>query len=159
MTRRNKILSGLVLSTVLATGLFAGSSDKNDDMKNDRNQSHCMMKKDFKQGGKHHGDKSPVNMFRQLNLTVDQESQIEKIMMDSRKNMKTIDEAFTKDSFDKDKYMKIMSEKRDNMLKSNAEVLEKSYALLTSKQKEQLKVLMDLKKERMEQRIENKIKG
>ena len=69
------------------------------------------------------------------------------------------DDAFTKDSFDKDKYMKIMSEKRDNMLKSNAEVMEKSYAILTPKQKEQFKVLLDLRKEKMNQRIENKIKG
>jgi Spy/CpxP family protein refolding chaperone len=159
MTTKNKILSGLVLSTVLATGLFAGYSDKKDDMRNDRNQSHCMMKKDFVQDGKHHGNMSPINMFRQLSLTSEQETQIEKIMLESRKNMQTFDEAFTKESFDKDKYMKIMSEKRDNMLKSNTEVLEKSYALLTPKQKEQLKVLMDLRKDKMEQRIENKIKG
>jgi protein CpxP len=37
------------------------------------------------------------------------------------------DEAFTKDSFDKAKYIKIMKDKRDNMLKSNADVIEKSY--------------------------------
>jgi hypothetical protein len=42
-----------------------------------------------------------------------------------------------------------MNDKRDNMLKSQAEIIEKSYAILTAKQKEQLKVLMDLKKEKM----------
>ena len=45
------------------------------------------------------------------------------------------------------------------MIKSEAEVIEKSYAVLTPKQKEQLKVLMDLRKEKMNQRIEEKIKG
>ena len=35
------------------------------------------------------------------------------------------------------------------MLKSQAEVIEKSYAILTTKQKEQLKVLMDLRKEKI----------
>ena len=39
-----------------------------------------------------------------------------------------------------------MAEKRDNMLKSNAEILEKSYAILTPKQKEQLKVLTNFQK-------------
>ena len=42
---------------------------------------------------------------------------------------------------------------------TKAEVIEKSYAVLTDKQKEQLKVLMDLRKERMNQKIEEKIKG
>ena len=46
-----------------------------------------------------------------------------------------------------------MNEKRDNMLKSQAEVIEKSYAILTPKQKEQLKVLMDLQKERMDKKL------
>jgi Spy/CpxP family protein refolding chaperone len=39
------------------------------------------------------------------------------------------------------------------MLKSNAEILEKSYAILTPKQKEQLKVLMDLRKEKMDKKL------
>ena len=67
--------------------------------------------------------------------------------------MESIDDAFTKDGFDKAKYIKIMNEKRDNMLKSNAEILEKSYAILTPKQKEQLKVLMDLRKEKMDKKL------
>ena len=73
----------------------------------------------------------------------------EQIMEDSRKNIKSEEEAFSKDGFDKAKYIQIMSEKRDNMLKSQAEVIEKSYAILTTKQKEQLKVLMDLRKEKI----------
>lgn len=155
MTTKSKVLSGLILSTVLATGLFA----MNNDMRNNRDSSNCMMKKDSMSGSNYHGNKSVIHLFNKLSLTAEQETQIEKIMLESRKNMQTFDEAFTKESFDKDKYMKIMSEKRDNMLKSNAEVIDKSYALLTAKQKEQLKVLMDLRKEKMEQRIENKIKG
>ena len=55
--------------------------------------------------------------------------------------------------FDKTKYVQIMNEKRDNMIKSEAEVIEKSYAVLTSKQKEQLKVLMDLRKEKMDKKL------
>ena len=76
-------------------------------------------------------------------------TKLEQIIQDSRKNMKSEDEAFSKEGFDKAKYVQIMSEKRDNMLKSQAEVIEKSYAILTTKQKEQLKVLMDLRKEKI----------
>ena len=98
-------------------------------------------------------------MFGELNLTSEQKTKLEQIMQDSRKNMKSEDEAFSKDGFDKAKYVQIMSEKRDNMLKSQAEIIEKSYAVLTPKQKEQFKVLMDLRKEKMNQKIEEKIKG
>ena len=65
------------------------------------------------------------------------------------KNEITPDVAFTKDSFDKNKFISMMNDRRDNMIKSQAEIMEKSYAILT-KTKEQLKVLMDLRKERME---------
>jgi periplasmic protein CpxP/Spy len=145
MTRRSKVISGLFLSTVLVSALFAG----NDEMRNNK----CMMKKESMNMDKRHGEKSMLPMFKQLSLTEDQENKIEKIVADSRENMETFDEAFTKDSFDKTKYIKIMAEKRDNMLKSQAEVLEKSYAILTPKQKEQLKVLMDLRKEKMNKKL------
>ena len=145
MRTRNKIISGLVLSTVLVSGLFAG----NNEMKN----NNCMMQKDSMNMDKRHGEKSMLPMFKHLSLTQEQENKIEKIVADSREKMETFDEAFTKDSFDKNKYIQILSEKRDNMLKSHAEVLEKSYAILTPKQKEQLKVLMDLRKEKMNKKL------
>ena len=144
MTTRNKMISGLALSTLLATGLFAG----NEQMKRDGNSS-CMMKKGSMDKGGKHGERSVIGIFKRLNLTPEQDAQIEKIVLENRANMESFDDAFTKDGLDKAKYIKIMNEKRDNMLKSNAEILEKSYAILTPKQKEQLKVLMDLKKEKM----------
>lgn len=155
MTIKNKILTGLVLSTILSSGLYA----VNGEMKNDKNRSTCMMKSKSMSGHKHDESFGTMKLFKQLSLSDEQRNKIEKIMFESRQNMKTINDAFSKDSFDKDKYIQIMSEKRDNMLKSKAEVMEKSYAVLTSKQKEQLKVLMDLKKEKMNQRIQEKIKG
>ena len=90
-----------------------------------------------------------VHFFKELNLTAEQQTKIEQIISDSRKALKSTDEAFSKDGFDKTKYVQIMNEKRDNMIKSEAEVIEKSYAVLTPKQKEQLKVLMDLRKEKI----------
>jgi Spy/CpxP family protein refolding chaperone len=155
MKAKNKFISGLVLSVILGSGLYATSEmDKKLDYKQKCDYK-SMMKNDkmnYHKGGM-------VQMFNKLNLTNEQKTKLEQIMLDSRKNIKSEDEAFTKDSFDKAKYIQIMGEKRDNMLKSKAEVIEKSYAVLTDKQKEQLKVLMDLRKDKMNQKIQEKIKG
>ena len=101
----------------------------------------------------YYGSRDSIGMFKELNLTAEQEKKIQDIVQESRKDNKTINEAFTKDSFDKTKYLSIMNDKRDNMLKSQAEIIEKSYAILTAKQKEQLKVLMDLRKEKMNKKL------
>ncbi len=152
MTFKSKIVSGLVLTSLLTGGLFAANSemDKKDEKR--KGEPTCMMEKEsFHKGEKgQRGESHIFGIFKELNLTAEQDEKIKKIVEDSRKNEKTPDDAFTKDGFDKAKYIQIMNEKRDNMLKSQAEVIEKSYAVLTSKQKEQLKVLMDLRKERME---------
>ena len=77
MTRKNKVISGLVLSVILASGLFAAADmDK-------RGDSKCMMKDDKmhkmdnQRGGKFH-------LFNELNLTTEQETKLEQIMEDSR---------------------------------------------------------------------------
>lgn len=150
MTKRNKILAGIILSAVVSTSLVA--SNNNFDRKDD-NRATCSMKMNKDDRGFHkkgHGQKEPVlGLVKQLNLSDDQKTKIKDIMIESRKNMKTENEAFTKTSFDKNKYMDIMNQKRENMLKSRADMIEKIYTLLTVEQKEQLKVLMDLRKEKM----------
>ena len=154
MKTKNKVISGLLISAILSSGLYAvPDMDKKDVKKNDN--STCMMGK----GKFHDGEKGQRNkghflgIFKELNLTAEQDEKIKKIVEDSRKNEITPDVAFTKDNFDKNKFISIMSEKRDNMIKSEAEIIEKAYAILTAKQKEQLKVLMDLRKERMDKRL------
>ncbi|MDD2895299.1 MAG: Spy/CpxP family protein refolding chaperone [Aliarcobacter sp.] len=150
MTMKNKLVSGLLLSAILASGLYA-----NCDMEQRGNFQKSMMNND-----KMHNQRGGIfHMFKELNLTDEQKTKIEQIMDENRKNIKSENEAFTKDGFDKAKYIQIMTEKRDNMLKSHADVMEKAYAVLTDKQKEQLKVLIDLRKEKMNQKIEEKIKG
>jgi periplasmic protein CpxP/Spy len=155
MKIKNKVLSGLILSTVIATGVFAyGGNQKGLDTQNQNCQMNMM--KNGKKGFSHNkGDRSVMRMFKQLNLTNEQQTKIREIMIESRKNIKTANEAFTSSSFDKNKYIEIMAAKRDNMLKSKADVIEKSYALLTTKQKEQLKVLIELKQEKMQNMASN----
>ena len=153
MKIRNKVISGLVLSAVLTSGLFAMNGEMN---KKDGDRKGC----DFKNSMMHKkGEGHILAMFKSLNLTAEQQTKIEQIVADVRKNEKTPEDAFTKDGFDKAKYMEIMSEKRDNMLKSQAEIIEKSYAILTPKQKEQLKVLMELREEKMNKKFQDKMKG
>ena len=143
---KNKAIIGLFLGTVLAGSLYAGNCNMDEKMqKGNNDRSSCMMKNHKS----YNGSRDSIGMFKELNLTAEQEKKIQDIVQESRKDNKTINEAFTKDSFDKTKYLSIMNDKRDNMLKSQAEIIEKSYAILTAKQKEQLKVLMDLKKEKM----------
>lgn len=151
MTTKSKFISGLALSAVLVTGLFA--AEKKDDNKRGDFQN-CSMQKDGKFEQMHHrGEKGIFGIFKELNLTSEQQAKIEQIIVDVRKAEITPDVAFTKDSFDKNKFISIMNEKRDNMIKSQAEIMEKSYAVLTTKQKEQLKVLMDLRKEKIDKRL------
>ena len=156
MTTKNKLISGLVLSALLASGLYANNCDM--DKRGDKKENCGMMKNDkMHKMGNHKG--GFVHFFKELNLTSEQQTKIEQIISESRKSIKSTEDAFSKDGFDKTKYVQIMNEKRDNMIKSEAEMIEKSYAILTSKQKEQLKVLMDLRKEKMNQRFDEKIKG
>lgn len=152
MTTKSKVISGLVLSAILSSGLYAAPADMNKRGDVKQGDSKCMMN-DNRMHEMNNQRGGIFHLFKGLNLTAEQETKIQQIMQDSRKNMKSEDEAFTKDGFDKAKYIEIMSEKRDNMLKSQAEVIEKSYAILTAKQKEQFKVLMDLKKEKMSKKL------
>ncbi len=62
-------------------------------------------------------------------------------------------DAFTKDSFDKDKFIKIMKDKREKNQELHADVIDKAYKVLDSKQKEQLRTLLDLRKREDETKI------
>ena len=147
---KNKAIIGLFLGTVLAGSLYAGNCNMDGKMqKGNNDRSSCMMKNHKS----YNGSRDSIGMFKELNLTAEQETKLQQIISESRKNIKSEDEAFTKDGFDKAKYIQIMSEKRDNMIKSQAEIIEKSYAVLTAKQKEQFKVLMDLRKEKIDKKL------
>jgi Spy/CpxP family protein refolding chaperone len=143
-----KIVSSLVITSLVAGALFAANGEmKKDDKRFDG--PNCMHQKgDFK-GKENRGGNDIFGLIHELNLTTKQKEDIKKIMDESRNTEKNPLDAFTKDGFDKAKFIQIENEKRDSMLKSRAEVIEKTYAVLDSKQKEQLKVLIDLKKEKI----------
>jgi Spy/CpxP family protein refolding chaperone len=151
MKTRNKILTGLVLTGLLGTSLYANCNmnKKNGEMNFNKNSKSHMMKSSHKMK-----KGMPVlRILKNLNLTAEQRTSVKEIMMNSKKNKKSINTAFTKNSFNKNEFIKTMSEKRENMIKSKAEMIEKVYAVLDNKQKEQFKVLIDLRTEKMKQRF------
>ena len=147
---KTKLLIATALTAVLGTGLYASCNGQGKDMMkkgmNNGDQScgkHMMMKK-----GHMKGQKGPMSLLRQLNLTTDQQNQIRQIKQDLMKNRVTPNVAFTSNSFDKAKFIEIMKQKRDNKIESKAEMMDRVYKVLTPKQKEQFKTLMDLKSEK-----------
>ena len=97
---------------------------------------------------------SPVfKILKELDLTTEQKNSIKRIMINSKKENNLISSSFTKDSFNKEEFIKNMSEKRENMIKSKADTIEKVYSILDSKQKEEFKVLIDLKASKKNKRF------
>lgn len=137
MTNKAKVLSGVILSAVLSTGLYAKQCENKEGYKHHKNSYH-MKKHGF------NNDKI-FRVFKQLNLSDSQKQQIKTIIKDSKASRKKINEAFSNSSFDKDKFIQIMKEKKENALKAKADTIQKVYEVLNSKQKEQFKTLIDLK--------------
>ncbi|XOB62820.1 Spy/CpxP family protein refolding chaperone [Campylobacterota bacterium DY0563] len=145
---KTKVLMAVALTGLLGTGLYAYGGNMQGMQKgmscpSGMNNS-MMMKKQKKM--RSHG---VMSLLRDLNLTPEQMKDIQNIKQELMKKRTRPTVAFTKEGFDKEKYIQIMKQKRDNMLESKAEMIDKVYKVLTSEQKEQLKVLMDLRAERM----------
>ena len=85
-------------------------------------------------------------MFQVLNLTPEQQTQVDVLIKKQQENRVSASDAFSQTSFDKEKFINITSQKRDNMIKSRADMIEGIYKILTQEQKLQLKVMMDMKK-------------
>ncbi len=161
---KKKTILGLSLAVLLAGGAFAYSMNGNkgqcDGSKGSMfggNKSAMMQggfhnKEMFKhmKRGKHNSIK---NIISQLNLSSEQKAKLFELRKSHMKNKTTINSAFTKTSFNKAKFIEIISQKKKNMLKSKAQMIEKAYTILTIKQKEQLKVLLDLQVEKRQNKF------
>eukprot|EP00792_Barthelona_sp_PAP020_P001318 TRINITY_DN12088_c0_g1_i1.p1 TRINITY_DN12088_c0_g1~~TRINITY_DN12088_c0_g1_i1.p1 ORF type:complete len:140 (-),score=25.06 TRINITY_DN12088_c0_g1_i1:85-474(-) len=98
-----------------------------------------------------------LGALRELNLTLEQQTEITKIRQEMMSKRVKPSEAFSKNGFDKKKYIDIQRQQRDNMLESRAEMIDRVYKILTPQQKEQLKVLMDLRENRMISMIDKRM--
>ena len=155
---KNKIIGSLLLASVLSIGAFAQNHyDKNDSKfssicKSDKKNNHYQMKRNHHKGG-------IIFLLKKLNLDDSQKTKIKSIMRDSNTNVKTIASSFTSSSFDKNKYIDIIKDKKENMLKLREDKIEKVYNILNSKQKTQLKVLIDLKAEKKGKHFDKRFNG
>ncbi|HJE02721.1 periplasmic protein [Aliarcobacter thereius] len=151
-----KTVLALALVSTLSTALYA----QNGDMRNNNSQNCYMQNSD--RGMMNHkrshskNEMNGMNIFNQLSLTNDQKIKIREIVRDSRSKMVHPYDAFTKNSFDKDKFIKMKKEQREQKIEIQADIMEKAYKVLDAKQKEQLRVLLDIRKEKQNQRFSNK---
>ncbi|PHR70762.1 MAG: hypothetical protein COA66_10970 [Arcobacter sp.] len=137
---KKRIITGMLISAVLASSVFAGSMHKKDDNHKGNFKKYHMMKQ---------GKKMPFfSTLREVYLSSQQKDEIKKIMAGHKIKASTND-AFTSTSFDKSKYISLVKAKKENMLEERANLIEKVYAVLNTKQKEELKKRLDDKKERM----------
>lgn len=151
-----KIISSLAIASILVSGLYA-KDGQNCDFKNQNCNYSKKGDKSYqknKMGQKHYGN-GMLAMFGELNLTKEQKTKIDEIVKESRKNEEFPCDAFSKDSFDKNKFSKIMKESQEKRFEKQADVIEQAYKILDAKQKEQLRTLLDLRKEKMKQRFED----
>lgn len=149
------IITSLVTGTIIASSAFAynnqGCNFNENKMPNAKkmqmNQKGAKANQMQKMRKTHRG-MPMMQLFSQLNLTPAQQKDVQKIMQENKMKREGMFSAFGKDSFDKEKFIKQATQKRENMIKLRADTLEKAYNVLTQKQKQQLRVLMDLKEEK-----------
>ena len=137
-----KIILGTIAAAVVATSLFAAAKEHKSSYMNDNSSFGHSQKM-------RHGGFNMKKMIKVLNLTQEQKTQIKTIVKKHKSNQMKMSDAFTKTDFDKNKFIQIASQKRENMIKSKANMIEEVYTVLTKEQKLQLKVLMDLKMNKM----------
>lgn len=89
--------------------------------------------------------KMMMNMLNKLNLSDTQKKEIQALQKKNMANMDKILDAFGKDSFDKDKFIQIMKSKRENMIKSRANMLDGIFKILDKKQREDFVALIRAK--------------
>jgi len=80
--------------------------------------------------------KSLVDNLLKLNLTPTQTQQLLDILTKYSYNQQQISDAFSQDSFDKEKFIQIMKQKKDAEIIRQANIINDAYEILTSEQKE-----------------------
>lgn len=155
MKNTKKVLLGILASAVFTSGLFAA---EHNEFKNNISESKYYSNCDYRNNNynkhrlnykKNHlrkrFNRGILSVIYSLNLTDDQSKTINKIILDNRKNINKVNKCFTKKTFDENKFIKLQLIKRENMIKARANIIKEVYSVLTPIQKEQLKVLLDLR--------------
>lgn len=129
MKINNKIILSLGLGAMLATaGLASSSYDKNQ----------------IRIEKVHHKGSPIIHKVMKLDLTKKQRENIDIILKELRDSIKHPTEAFTKSSFNKDVFVKILEQKKSSKIVNEAQAIEKIYKLLDITQKKHLKTILDM---------------
>ena len=136
-----KIILSLGTTVLLASSLLAFSpcSDKGEG-KGSSCKENKMMK--HHKDGRGHG---LIRMFKKLDLSDAQRTEIRSIVKTSMQNKANPHTAFSEDSFNKEEFIKLAKQKRDNKIEHRAAMIEKVYKVLNSSQKKDLKTMLDMK--------------
>jgi len=140
-----KMILGLGTAALLASGALAYSGDKKGcEMKNG---SHKMMKMKHSKKGN-----NIVKSIMRLDLTPEQREQMRNILKESHDSKKSPNNAFTAKEFNKEMFVKLLKEKRENSIERKAQTIQKMYQVLNEIQRKNLKTMLDmqeLKKDKM----------
>ncbi|WP_324170647.1 Spy/CpxP family protein refolding chaperone [Sulfurimonas sp.] len=136
------IIISLGTSVLLVSSLLAISAQSN--MKQG-NGFTCKQHKMMKQGMNHKRGHGLVKMFMKLDLSDKQRTQIRSIIKDNMKSMPNPKTAFSNTGFNKEQFVKLANQKRDNKVERKAELIEKVYNVLNSSQKKDFKTMLDMR--------------
>lgn len=143
LTKKSIVISAVLLSLVSVTSLYAygakSCDNKNCDMKKSKM---CDKKSNHKNyHKKRHGDNSKflMGLLNTLDLTKEQQTQIDQFTKEYTVERTKVFEAFSVDGFDKQKYIDAYTNKRTNMVKAQANFIENVYSVLTTEQKKEMK--------------------
>lgn len=152
---KRMFLSALLLSSLLfTTNGFADDDDRYEyrnykkgyDYRKCGSSDYKRYKNCEKGSSKYHKgskDRFIIGAVFALDLTKDQEAKINKLISEYQDaRMKTFD-AFKKDGFDKEAFINARMNKKEDMLKARADLIENIYNVLNDKQKEELKDELD----------------
>lgn len=150
-----KLILSLSTVALLSTSLFANMPMGNHNMQNQgiikEQQKKDMQKHPIQYSVMH--SEIVLNNIMMLDLTNEQIKKIKEIINAKVENIINPSDAFTKDSFDKAKYLKTIEQNKEMVLKDRVEKLSKIYEILTKKQKIDLKTILDME-EIMQKKME-----
>jgi Spy/CpxP family protein refolding chaperone len=105
-----------------------------------------------KQNG-HKGFGSRITqMATMLSLSDKQQTQLDQIVQKYAPKRADMASFFTEKGFDKESYLKMVSQKKDDMMKQSAFMIDEVYALLDDSQKQKFKTLIQAQQIKMDQR-------
>lgn len=149
-----KMILGLGTSLLVASSLMAFNPQAKMNNGCKGAKSHKMMKK-----GMHHKRGGFIGMVMKLDLSDKQRTQIQSIVKSHMQNIANPDEAFTSSSFDKEKFIKLAKQRRNDMVASRADMMAKVYKVLDKTQKQDLKTMIDMKKLMKKRMMDRKLQN